>query len=68
LIPVRTAKVFYIKIKNPEVKTVSPALGDGLYAGNALMKNPGGRAYIKIINRDSDEKMVAPEVELEELD
>jgi len=53
LIPARTAKVFYIKIKNPGVKTgLIPRLhlGNSLYAGNALVKNHGGSAYIKIIN------------------
>jgi len=42
LIPARIAKVFYIKIKNPKVKTrLVPCLhfGDGLYARNALVKN-----------------------------
>jgi len=45
-------------------------LGDGMeYAGNALVKNRGGRAYIKIVTmRDTDQKIVAPEVELEKLD
>jgi len=44
-------------------------LGDGLYAANTLVKNRGGSAYIKIIKmRDTDEKIVVPEVELEELD
>jgi len=72
LIPARTAKVFYVKIKNPEIKAgLVPRLrlGDGLYAGNALVKNHGGRAYIEIINTwDTDERIIAPEVELEELD
>jgi len=76
LIPAKTAKVFYIKIKNPEVKTgLVPRLhlGNGLFAGNklvkSLVKNHGGRAYIKIINtRDNDERIIALEVELEELD
>jgi len=71
LIPARTTKVFYIKIKNPEVKTrLIPCLhlGDDLYTGNVLVKNRGGRVYIKIINtRDTDERIVAPEIELEEL-
>jgi len=36
--------------------------------GNALVKNRGGRTYIKIINtRDTDERIVAPEIELEGL-
>jgi len=44
-------------------------LGDDLYAGNALVKNRGGRAYTKIKKkRDADERIVAPEDELEELD
>jgi len=72
LIPTRTAKIFYIKIKNPEVKTgLVPRLhlGDGLYASNALVKNHGGRVYINIINpRDTDERIITAEVELEELD
>jgi len=72
LIPAKTAKIFYVKIKNPEIKAgLVPRLhlGDGLYAGNALVKNHEGRAYIKIINtRDTDERIIAPEVELEELD
>jgi len=70
LIPARMAKVFYVKIKNPEIRAgLVPRLGDGLYAGNALVKNHGGRAYIEIINtRDTDERIIAPEVELKELD
>jgi len=73
LIPLaRTAKVFYVKIKNPEIKAgLVPRLhlDDGLYAGNVLVKNHGGRAYIEIINtQDTDERIIAPEVELEELD
>jgi len=38
LIPARTAKIFYIKIKKPEVKTgLDPHLhlGDDLYAGTS---------------------------------
>jgi len=58
LIPARTANIFYIKIKNPEVNTeivLRLHLGNCLYAGNALVKNHGGIAYIKIINmRDTD--------------
>jgi len=72
LISARTAKVFYIKIKNPEVKKeLVPHLhlSDGLHVGNALVKKRGGKAYIKIINtRDIDERIVASEVELKELD
>jgi len=72
LISARTVKVFYIKIKNPEVETdLVPRLhlGDSLYAGNALVKNRSGSAYIKIIStRDTDERIIDPEIELEELD
>jgi len=60
----RTAKEFYIKIKNLEVKTgLVPRLrlGDDLYTGNTLLKNRGGRAYIKIINtQNTDEKIIDP--------
>jgi len=38
-------------------------------ARNALVKNRSGSAYIKIINtRSTDERIIAPEIELEELD
>jgi len=44
-------------------------LVDGLYVKNALVKNCGEGPYIKIINmRDINERIIAPEVELEELD
>jgi len=70
--PAKTAKVCYSKIKNPEVKTgLVPRLyfSDGLYAGNALVKNRSGKAYIKIVNtRDTDERIIASKVELEKLD
>jgi len=42
-------------------------LGDYLYTGNALLKNRGGRAYI-INTRDIDERIIALEIKLEELD
>jgi len=43
--------------------------GNGLYAGNILLKNRGGEVYIKIVStRDIDERIVTPEIELEELD
>jgi len=43
--------------------------GDGLHTENALVKKHGGRAYLKIINtRDIDKRIVAPEVDREELD
>jgi len=53
LIVASTAKVFYIKIKNSNVKTeLVPRLhiGDGLYAGNALVKNRGGRYDLSIVD------------------
>jgi len=63
LILARTAKIFYVKIKNPKVKMgLIPQLhlGDGLYAGNTLAKNRGGRAYIKIINKIRTKKSSPP--------
>jgi len=45
--PIKAAKAFCFKIKNPVVKTgLVPRLhlGDGLYAGNALVKHHGGKA------------------------
>jgi len=40
-------------------------LGDGLYAGNTLLKNPRGKAYIKIINMRYTDERITPEVKLE---
>jgi len=59
------------KSVDPEVG-INPAPAPwrrSIHAGNALVKNHSGRAYIKIINtRDIDERIIALEVELEELD
>jgi len=72
MIPVRLAKIFYIKIKNPEVKTgLVPRLdlGEGLYAGDVIVTNRDKKAYIKIANmQNTDKKIVAPKVELEMLE
>jgi len=69
-IPTRTAKVFCVKLKNPEINTrlvLCLHFGDGLYAENALVWNRGGRACINIVNtRDTNKRIIAPEVELEE--
>jgi len=51
LIAARTAKVFYIKIKNPEVKTGSvPCLhfDKDLYMGNALVKIAAEKHLLKL--------------------
>jgi len=43
--------------------------GNGLYAGSALVKNCSGSVYIKIINtRNTNKRIIAPEIELEKLD
>jgi hypothetical protein len=72
IIPARLAKVFYLKIKNPEIKTgLVPRLdlGEGLYVGNAIVTNRGGKAYIKIANTlDTDRCIDASEVELEKIE
>jgi len=72
VIPARSAKVFYIKVKNPEVKTgLVPRLdlGEGLYAGDAIVANRNGRAYIKLANtNDADRTIADPEVELEAIE
>jgi hypothetical protein len=46
VIPARTGKVFYVKVKNPEVKTgLVPRLnlGEGLYAEDAIVTNRNGK-------------------------
>jgi len=71
VIPARSAKVFYVKV-NPEVKTgLVPRLdlGEELYAGDKIVTNRNGRAYIKITNtHDADKTIAAPEVELEAIE
>jgi len=67
--PYKEPKYFILKQKIQKSRLVLRLFGNGLYAGNALVKNRGGKAYIKIINtRDTDERIVAPEVELKQLD
>jgi len=73
VIPARSSKVFYVKVKNQEVKTgLVPRLdlGEGLYAGDAIVTNRNGRAYIKITNTHDVDKttIAAPEVELEAIE
>jgi hypothetical protein len=68
----KSAKVFYFKVKNPEIKTglVSRLnLGERLYAGNAIVTNRGEKVYIKIANTlDTDRCINVPEVELEKIE
>jgi len=64
--------VIWHDIKNPEVKTgLVPRLdlGEGLYAGDAIVANRNGRAYIKLANtNDADRTIADPEVELEAIE
>jgi hypothetical protein len=63
LIRARSAKVFYIKVKNSEVKTVLVLhldLGESLHAGNTIVANQAGKAYITN-TLDIDRNIVAPE-------
>jgi len=68
----RSAKVFHLKVKNPEIKTgLVPRLDldEKLYAANAIVTNRGGKAYIKIANTlDTDRCIDALEVELEKIE
>jgi len=60
-----------MKIKRPRSQggISSVCIGNGLYAGNAFVKNRAESAYLKIISiRDTDERTIAFEVELEKLD
>jgi len=72
VIPARSVKVLYLKVKNPEIKTgLVPRLdlGEELYAGNAIVTNRIEKAYIKIANTlDTDRCIDVPEVELEKIE
>jgi hypothetical protein len=71
VIPSRSRAIFYLRIKNPEVAVgYVPRLSvcEGVYLGDAVVINRGGKAYIQVVNsRDTDRELIVPTVELQEL-
>lgn len=71
-IPGRTSNVCKINVKNNELETgYLPRLdfGEGIYAGEAVVSNNQGKAYIRIFNtNDTDVNIRPPSVTLEEFE
>lgn len=67
-IPARTNSSFYVKIANIEMKEgYIPRLnaGAGIFLGEALVTNNGGKAYLRVTNsRDEDIELIIPTVRL----
>jgi len=72
VIPARAQLIFYLRIKNPHVKIgYVPRLRvcEGVYLGDAVMTNRGGKAYIRIVNTNEiDRELIVPTVELQEIE
>jgi len=72
VIPARAQSTFYIKVKNPQVEVgYVPRLSvcEGVYLGDAVVTNRGGRAYIRVVNTsDTDRELIVPTVELQEIE
>lgn len=72
VIPARSQATFYLRVDNPEVEIgYVPRLkiDEGIYAGNAIVSNRNGRAYIRVINTcDEDKELIVPNIQLQELE
>ena len=71
-IPPRTRAPFYVKVANKNIKEgFFPRIpvADGVYLGNAVVRNHNGRAYLYAINTSEKEQhLLVPLVELEEIE
>ena len=69
VIPKRSSKVYYVRVKNPEVKEgYIPRLdaGSGIYLGAAVVSNKGGVACLMAFNsNEEDVELTVPAVTLE---
>lgn len=72
VIPARSHVTFYVKIRNPEIKVgYIPRLSvcEDIHAGNAVVKNRHGKAYIRVANvGDVDRELIVPTIQLEEIE
>ena len=68
----RSKTTFFVHVSNPDVEEgYLPLLdlGTGIHAGNALVRNRDGKAYLQIINSNEiDITITVPTVELKEFD
>ena len=72
VLPARSKTVSFINILNSNIKEgYLPRLdlGTGIHAGNALVRNQDGKAYLQIINsNETDITITRPTVELDEFE
>lgn len=68
----RSVTPFYVRIGNPEARVGHvPTLQicEGVYAGNAVVTNDKGRAYLRVFNTtEIDFDLIVPTIRLEEFD
>jgi len=65
----REIAAFYVRMNNLRPESFHFHLDKGIYARDVITTNRNGRTYIKIVDiRDIDEKVVIPQVELEEFE
>ena len=72
MLPARSKTVSFVNVSNSNIKEgYLPRLnlGAGIHAGNALVRNQDGKAYLQIINsNEMDTTITIPTVELEEFE
>ena len=68
LVPARTISDFYVRIKNSEEKQgFIPQINfcNGIYLGNAIFSNNNSKAYLKILNTNTQpQRLTIPTVEM----
>jgi len=72
IIPARSQATVYVNVQNKEIQQgYLPRLraSDGIFLGDALVKNQGGKAYIQVTNTlEEDRAIRVPTVTLEEIE
>lgn len=72
VVPARSRATFHVKVKNTDItEGYVPRLKfcAGIYAGEGVVKNRNGRAYVQAINTsEEDRELIVPTVELLEID
>ena len=71
-VPPRTRAAFYVKVANKNIKDgYIPRIpvADGVYLGDAIVRNRNGRAYLHVINTtEKEQHLVVPLIELQEIE
>ena len=72
VLPARSKTISFVNVSNSDIKEGYLSrldLGTGIHAGNVLVSNQNGKAYLQIINsNEEDTTITIPTVELEEFE